>query len=57
MKSELRRRAYAEAAALLEVDMDGADLPYDLSEKEESQMREFIRNEIVAMLHRRLLRP
>jgi hypothetical protein len=52
MKAELRRRAYREAAALLGVDMDASNLPLDLSEKDESTIREYIRIEIVAMLRR-----
>lgn len=50
---ELRRRAYDVAAKCLEVDMDRGDLPEDLSEEDESTMREFIRNEIVAELRRK----
>jgi hypothetical protein len=52
MKATLRRRAYREAAVLLETGMDAYDLPPDLSEKDESLMREFIRIEIVKMLRR-----
>ena len=46
MKVELKKRSYREAAELLRNRMDMADLPDDLSEKEESEMREFIRNKI-----------
>jgi hypothetical protein len=52
MRPELRRLAYREAAALLAADMDSADLPADLSEEDESRVREYIRLQIVAMLER-----
>jgi hypothetical protein len=50
MTPALIKRAYLEAAALLAADCDSADLPLDLSEEDESLVREFIRNEIVAEL-------
>ncbi len=51
MKTLLKKRAFVEAAALLENAMDKSDLPDDLTESEEEQMREFIRKEIVNELH------
>jgi hypothetical protein len=50
MTPALIKRAYEEAAALLAADCDSADLPLDLSEEDESLVREFIRNEIVTEL-------
>jgi len=50
MKRELKARSYAEAAQVLRVEMDAIDLPPDLSEAEEAEMREFIRNEIADAL-------
>jgi hypothetical protein len=47
MTPALIKRAYEEAAALLAADCDSADLPLDLSEEDESLVREFIRNIIV----------
>jgi hypothetical protein len=53
MKASLKATAYREAAALLEADMSAADLQcdVDLSEKDASAVREFIRNDIVDMLN------
>ncbi len=50
MKLALKKRAYEEAAALLETEMDRIDMPEDLNAIEESEMREFIRVNIVAGL-------
>lgn len=43
MKAALKRRAYRFASALLANSMDAVELPEDLTEQEEDQMREFIR--------------
>lgn len=43
MKASLKRRAYRYASALLANSMDSVELPDDLTEKEEDEMREFIR--------------
>jgi hypothetical protein len=50
MKRALKSRAYTEAAELLNAEMSAVDLPPDLSEEEENEMREFIRNQIVGEL-------
>lgn len=50
MKRALKKRAYREAAALLRSDMDAVELPDDLTEEEESEMREFIRREVADQL-------
>jgi len=53
---KLRVRAYYEAAELLERAMDGSDIVSnhdpDLTEEEESLVREYIRDEISAQLRR-----
>jgi hypothetical protein len=53
MTRKLKRRAYLEAAELLACGMDAYDLPPDLSEEDESTVREFIRIQIVAELRKR----
>lgn len=53
MNHKLIRRAYDVAAELLECDMDDVELPSDLSEAEESEMREFIRKDVVAWIRTR----
>lgn len=53
MKRALRRRAYAEAAQILTDAMSRADLPDDLTESEEDEVREFIRNHIAGELERK----
>ena len=53
MRRVLKRRAYSEAAALLAAAMDSADLCEDLTPEEESEVREFIRDEIVKQLQKR----
>jgi len=50
MKRALKSRAYTEAASLLNAEMSAVDLPPDLSEEEENEMREFIRDHIVGEL-------
>jgi hypothetical protein len=54
-QSEIRSTAYAEAAALLEADCNSADLQCAerMSEADEERVREYIRNDIVAMLRKR----
>lgn len=56
-KVEIKRRAYREAAALLRSDCDAADLLCEsdpnVTEDEASQIREFIRREIVGELERK----
>jgi hypothetical protein len=49
-KQELKRIAWAEAAAWLQADCDRGDLPADLSEADEEYVREFIRIHIVSHL-------
>lgn len=52
MRAALKRRAYRFAALLVARDMDNVDLPADdLSEEEETQMREFIRVNISDQLY------
>lgn len=51
-KIELEKRAWREAAALLENEMDAVDLAPDIGLFQEDDMREFIRVEIVAHLRR-----
>lgn len=53
MKRELRKQAYREAAALLAADMDSADLSPGMTEEDESEVREFIRNHIVGELEKK----
>ena len=53
MKRALKQRSFREAAAFLENGMDDWDLPSDLTEDEEHEMREFIRDEIPALLRKR----
>lgn len=53
MKRSLKSRAYLEAASILENTMDAYDLPQDISEAEESEMREFIRVQVVKELRAR----
>lgn len=50
MKPALIRRAYLESAAWLEVDCDRCELPGDLTEEEEEEVREFMRVEVVKVL-------
>lgn len=52
MRAKLKAIAYREAAALLYTDMSAADLGCEstLSEKDASEVREFIRNDVVDML-------
>lgn len=44
--------AYAEAATWVEVDCDGKDLDPSLTTDEEEEVREFIRDTIVASLRK-----
>jgi hypothetical protein len=57
MKTELKKRAYREAAALLHSDCDSADLQCDddesVTQDEASEVREFIRKNIVDELQKK----